>query len=174
MLGSASVFTHDQRQRMQTYMDDVYGVFKGHVTAARGDRLAKPIDELAGGRVFTGKQALELGLVDRIGGLNAAIQFVAGKADLDDYEIRVVPKTKNFLEVLMGDVSGQKKDDDEGTLSMRPPAKLGGGTLIDRVLPMLEGVDPARMHAVQQALLQLEMLKQERVLMSMPVMHLSN
>jgi protease-4 len=174
MLGSSAVFTDDQRARMQAYMDDVYGVFKGHVTAARGDRLAKPIDELAGGRVFTGKQALELGLVDRIGGLNHAIQFVAGKANLDDYEVRVVPKTKNFLELLMGDISGQQKNEDDRTLSMRPAAKLGSGTLIDRVLPLLEGVDPARISAVKQALLQLEMLKHERVLMTMPVMYFSD
>ena len=53
-----------EREQMQAWMDEIYGVFKGHVTAIRGNRLKKPIDELAGGRVYTGKQALELGLVD--------------------------------------------------------------------------------------------------------------
>lgn len=171
MLGTAAPFTDEQRARLLAYMHETYDTFKGHVTKARGDRLAKPIDELAGGRVFTGKQALELGLVDRIGGLNDAIQFVAGKAKLTDYEVRVVPKTKNFLEVLTGDMSGQQKNDDDRTLSLRPAAKFGNGTLFDRVLPLLEGVDPARTNAVKQALLQLEMLKHERVLMTMPVMY---
>ena len=65
----------EERERLQAWMDDVYKVFKGHVLAIRGKRLKKPLDELAGGRVFTGKQALELGLVDRIGGLGDAIAY---------------------------------------------------------------------------------------------------
>ena len=48
-------------------MDGIYQVFLGHVRAIRDDRLGKPLAELAGGRVFTGKQALEVGLVDEIG-----------------------------------------------------------------------------------------------------------
>ena len=63
---------------MQAWMNEIYDVFKGHVRAIRGDRLKKPLDELAGGRVFTGRQALELGLVDRIGTLRDAIDHVAG------------------------------------------------------------------------------------------------
>ena len=55
-------------------MDEIYGVFKGHVTTARGKRLKKPIDDLAGGRVYTGKQALDLGLVDKLGTLEDARQ----------------------------------------------------------------------------------------------------
>ena len=80
---------------MQAWMDDVYKVFKGHVQAIRGSRLKKPLDELAGGRVFTGKQALELGLVDRIGGLGDAIAHVAGRGQADgDYDVRMVPRTR--------------------------------------------------------------------------------
>ena len=48
----------------------------------RGNRLKKPIDELAGGRVYTGQQALELGLVDQIGTLHDAIEHVAAEAKL--------------------------------------------------------------------------------------------
>ena len=51
--------------KMQAWMDEIYGVFKDHVVAIRGTKLKKPIDELAGGRVYTGRQALELGLVDK-------------------------------------------------------------------------------------------------------------
>ncbi|NUQ66650.1 MAG: signal peptide peptidase SppA, partial [Pirellulales bacterium] len=69
LLSSEAVFSDDQRKQMQDWMNDIYGVFKGHVAAARGKKLRKPIDELAGGRVFTGRQALDLGLVDKIGTL---------------------------------------------------------------------------------------------------------
>ncbi|KAJ3057607.1 hypothetical protein HK102_011019, partial [Quaeritorhiza haematococci] len=67
MLNSSDVFTPSERLKMQSYMDEIYGEFKGHVVAIRGGKLKKPIDELAGGRVYTGKQALELGLVDKLG-----------------------------------------------------------------------------------------------------------
>src|SRR5207253_10849894 len=85
MLSSDAPFSKTERERMQGYMDDIYNVFKGHVMAIRGKKLAKPIDELAGGRVYTGKQALELGLVDKIGTLEDAIRHVAREAKLSDY-----------------------------------------------------------------------------------------
>src|SRR5208283_795040 len=58
MLASSEVFTPGERLKLRSWMDEIYGVFKGHVTAIRGNRLKKPIDDLAGGRVYTGKQAL--------------------------------------------------------------------------------------------------------------------
>ena len=74
-------------------------------------REDRPIDEIAGGRVYTGEQALELGLVDKIGGLSEAIAFAADKGGLNaGYDVRVVPRTKNFMEMLMGDLSGSKDD----------------------------------------------------------------
>ena len=49
LLSSDAVFTDAERTKMQSWMNDVYGVFKGHVVSARGAKLKKPIDELAGG-----------------------------------------------------------------------------------------------------------------------------
>ena len=62
----------------------------------------------SGGRVYTGRQALELGLVDKIGTLQDAIHHVAEKAKLKDYEVRVVPEPKNFLELLVEELSGEQ------------------------------------------------------------------
>ena len=47
MLQSGHVFTSEQKENLQNWMDEVYEVFKGHVVAIRGDRLTKPIDEIA-------------------------------------------------------------------------------------------------------------------------------
>ena len=82
-------------------LDEVYADFKKHVTDIRGNRLKKPIEDLAGGRVYTGKQALELGLVDRLGTLSDAVAFAADQAKLKTYDVRVVPEPKSFLERLM-------------------------------------------------------------------------
>lgn len=52
---------------MQACVDNDYDVFKEHEVGIRGKRLKKPIDDLAGGRVDTGRRALEPGLLDKIG-----------------------------------------------------------------------------------------------------------
>jgi protease-4 len=61
LLASGQPFTQDERAKLQSWMDEIYETFRGHVTAVRAGRLKKPLDELAGGRVFTGAQAIELG-----------------------------------------------------------------------------------------------------------------
>ena len=167
MLSSSAVFSEEQRKRMQGWMDEIYGTFKGHVTAIRGDRLKKELDEIAGGRVYTGKQALELGLVDKIGGLEDAVAFSAEQAKIDDYDVRVVPRPKNFMEMLLEDLSGEK-DEDTGTISLKEIAAARSTSLLDAALPMLEGMDPRRVKAVRNVVRQLSTLEQERVILAMP------
>ena len=152
---------------MQGYMDEIYGVFKGHVTASRGDRLKKPIDELAGGRVFTGKQALELGLVDKIGTMEDAVKFVADKAKIKDYEVRVVPEPKNFIEQIM-EASGGGKDDPKKLDAVTRGVKVAGPSLVDLAAPYLKDLDPQRVRAITMALRQLQTLHQEGVALMMP------
>jgi protease-4 len=169
LLASDHPWSEDERARMQGWMDDIYGVFKGHVTAIRGSRLKKPIDDLAGGRVYTGKQALELGLVDKIGTMQDAIHDVAKQANLTEYDERVVPEPKNILEQLM-EASGGGKDDKHhlDTTTSRPALKLTGPSLIDLAAPQLEGLDPARVAAIKRALVQLQTLHREGVSLMMP------
>ena len=163
MLSSARVFTDEEKAEMQSWMDEVYEEFKGHVLAVRKDRLAKPIDELAGGRVFTGKQAKEFGLVDQLGGLRDAIEYAAKEAKVDDYEVRVLPRPKSFLEALAGDLGRSKSDDNN--LQVQPIARIQ-----DAILPMLKGLDPHRARAIWSAFQQLGILQQERVSLSMPIL----
>ena len=167
MLSSSHTFTPEQRTKMQSWMDEIYGVFKGHVTAIRGDRLKKPIDELAGGRVYTGKQALELGLVDKIGTLDDAVKFAAAEAKLEKYELRVVPEAKSFLEKLLDD-SGDKNDANH--VSLRASGLTGSpqASLLTAALPHLQSLDPQRMTAIRLALRRLEMLQTEGAVLMMP------
>ena len=48
-MSTAEPWSEMERAKMRDYMDRVYVVFKDHVKAARGERLAKPIDKIAGG-----------------------------------------------------------------------------------------------------------------------------
>ncbi len=176
LLSSADVFSPIERQRMQQWMDEIYGVFKGHVVAIRGKKLKKDIDELAGGRVYTGRQALELGLVDQIGTLQDALAHVAKEAKVSDYEVRVVPEPKGFLELLLEDSSS--KVDEPLAINVKPRITTGGSPLhstagsplLDAALPLLEGLDGNRVRAVHRALIQLQTLRQEGVILSMPEM----
>ena len=172
MLSSSDRLTEDQQAQLQAWMDDVYEVFKGHVTAIRGDRLKKDIEDLAGGRVYTGRQALKLGLIDKLGGLDAAIRFAADRAHLEEYEIRVVPKPKDFIELLLSDLTDTP---DDKTLSL-PSArtKQPSLSLLDAALPLLKGLEPNRVHGVLKALRQLSVLQNERVLLTMPVIEITD
>lgn len=97
-------WTDEQKARMQASVDNIYDVFIGHVARSR-DKTAGEILKIAGGRVWSGEQAIEVGLVDEIGGLEEALAMVAGQAGLeaDGYEISHMPQPKNFLDSLFSD-----------------------------------------------------------------------
>jgi protease-4 len=62
------------------------------------------IKKVASGRVWTGEQALDKGLVDILGSFDDAVKIAAGKAGLgDDYKVKYYPKTRSFFERLMSD-----------------------------------------------------------------------
>jgi protease-4 len=163
MLSSATPFTDAERAKLRHYMETVYEIFKNHVTAVRGDRLTKPIDQLAGGRVFTGAQALELGLVDKIGGLEDAIKFAAKRAGLGEYEIRVIPEPPNIFDLLTGSL----EKDEFTRMSAGPKLALAQWPVFKAMLPTLATVDPLRYRAIMQALKRIELIHDEGVIMMM-------
>lgn len=61
--------TAQERSLLVTTSNDVHDQFKEDILRVRKDRLKKPLDELAQGQVFSGREAMELGLVDEIAGL---------------------------------------------------------------------------------------------------------
>ena len=162
MFSMEDVFTESERARLRAFMDEVYDGFKRHVTDIRGDRLKKPIEDLAGGRVYTGKQALELGLVDRLGTMSDAIAFAADQAKIKDYDVRVIPEPKPFLEQLMEQFSGDK---DEGG-----HVEVAGSkdSLVKLAASALQNLDPRRAAAVVSALRRLEILQKEGLVLTMP------
>jgi protease-4 len=165
ILSSARTFTDAERAKIRHYMNTIYEVFKKHVTDSRGDRLSKPIDEIAGGRVFTGAQALELGLVDKIGGLEDAVKFAAGRAGLGEFETRVIPEPIGIFDLFLGG-----RDDDE--LISTGPSR--GFSLVDMppfstLLPAVARVDPLRAKLIVQSLKRIELLHREHVVTMMPV-----
>ena len=177
MLFSGRKFTDEERNQMQSWMDEIYGVFKKHVTDGRGDKIKKPIDDIAGGRVYTGRQALEIGLVDEIGTLKDAIEFAAQQAKTQDYELQVLPRPTNPLEALFGDLSaGSPKKDDKHLEAPESDARgilsvskaHSSDMLLKQALPMLEGLDPQRTRLLMQALIHLNQIEHEQVILASP------
>jgi protease IV len=156
------VFTESERARVRALLDEVYDDFKKHVTDIRGKRLKKPIEDLAGGRVYTGKQALDLGLVDRLGTLSDAVAFAADQAKLKTYEVRVVPEPKSFLERLTERASGGKEE--PGHVA----SAAGQSALFKLAAPYLQNLDPRRTAAILSVLSRLEILQREGVVLTMP------
>ena len=77
---------------LQTRIDNLYGDFLELVAEGR-DMTVDAVDPIAGGRVWTGKQALELGLVDHLGDLNDVLAAAATAADLgESYQVVMLEK----------------------------------------------------------------------------------
>ncbi|MCH2021304.1 MAG: signal peptide peptidase SppA [Saprospiraceae bacterium] len=95
-------FSEEEGKIIQDGVDKVYMTFKTRVGEGRGMSL-ESVDSIAQGRVWLGKVAKEIGLVDKIGGLNDAIASVAKLSNLDDnnYQVVCYPKIKTFEEKLM-------------------------------------------------------------------------
>jgi len=92
------------------------GVEKGYETftskAAAGRRMTvEAIKEVASGRVWTGEQALEINLIDELGGFNRAIELAAEKAGLSqgDYGVGYYPERIGLLEGYLEDAGNQAK-----------------------------------------------------------------
>jgi len=96
--------TEEQRQIMQDITDDLYRQFVAAVAESRGLAVER-VTELATGQLYTGTQALELGLVDQLGGLDTAIDIAANLAGVTLPEVEEYSPPSSFLERLLGGLS---------------------------------------------------------------------
>ncbi len=97
-----------EREIIQNYAESFYDNF---ITKAAEGRDTSPeaINEIGQGRVWTGVQAKENGLVDELGSLDDAIEKAAELAEVDEYRIRYYPKPKNYFERMFEGLSAQIK-----------------------------------------------------------------
>ncbi len=90
-------------ERMNATLDEVYAAFVDRVAKGRKLSVAQ-VEAIAGGRVWTGDQARKIGLVDMLGGLDAALDHTARQIGLPDrqaLEIRILPRPLTPLEHLL-------------------------------------------------------------------------
>lgn len=96
----AQPLTPYQLKIMQKNVTDTYDDFITLVSSTRNLRKTF-VDSIAQGRVWSGTDALKLGLVDELGGIEDAIAYAAEKAGLDSYSIKEFPKQEDLFESLL-------------------------------------------------------------------------
>lgn len=90
----------NEKQFIQKSVDRGYNLFVKRCADGRGMTL-ETIQQVAEGRVWTGAMAVELGLVDKLGGLDEALLSAASKAGIEDYTVLSYPKQPSFLDNLI-------------------------------------------------------------------------
>ncbi|MBC9912866.1 signal peptide peptidase SppA [Chitinophaga varians] len=95
-----------EKRFIQDGVDSIYASFKSRVVAGRKLNPAV-VDSIAQGRVWSGTDALRLGLVDRIGGLNEALNCAARLAKVSEYRMVEYPEIKDKLSRLLKNVGGE-------------------------------------------------------------------
>ena len=88
------------KQRTIKSIENTYNTFKQRVIDGRGLTSAE-VESIAQGRVWSGKQALNVGLVDHLGGLQDAIMAAAKAANIENYNIVNYPKFEEDLESVL-------------------------------------------------------------------------
>ena len=101
-------FTPAQREKVASFMDDFYRNFLTKVAESRKS-TPEAIHAVAQGRVWTGRQALGHGLVDALGGLDAAVALAKEKAKIpanEDVQLVVYPERRGLLDALSEQFGG--------------------------------------------------------------------
>lgn len=97
-----------QHQKIQSEVVRIYDDFTALVATTRNLRQSY-VDSIGQGRVWTGLDALKLGLVDEIGGLEMAIALAAEKSGLQEYKLTELPEQKDPFQQLIQEMSGQTR-----------------------------------------------------------------
>jgi protease IV len=96
--------TAEERDIIQIGVEKIYDDFITKVAEGRG-MTKEEVDAIGQGRVWTGLDALKIGLVDEIGGLERAIEIAKTSAKLDDYNLIDYPKRKDPFEEIMEELT---------------------------------------------------------------------
>lgn len=107
-----SNFTESEREAVSGMMHDVYRIFTTKAAEGRGMPLEK-LEALAGGQIYTGRDAKRNGLVDQLGTLKDAIQLAKQLAGIDPDEkakLKILPEQENPFDAIFGiDTNAEKE-----------------------------------------------------------------
>jgi len=159
-------FNPEEQAWFRSSMQEVYDLFTKAVKEGRGSRL-KDFAKVAGGRVFTGRQALKNGLIDELGSLEDAQTYAAGKAGLQagGYQVKVLNPPLSFAQRLLKSLSGET---DENAFSSAPLKSLQALVGAQNLLALLREVSPAQAALFARQFILLDLLQQHNPVMMQP------
>ena len=94
-------FNPQEAAAMQAYVNNGYALFLRRVADGRHFKNVADVDRIAQGRVWTGRQALGIKLVDKLGTLDDAVAEAARRAHLKDYGTKAYPAPQNWFDQLL-------------------------------------------------------------------------
>ncbi|MCK5942843.1 MAG: signal peptide peptidase SppA [Planctomycetes bacterium] len=142
------------RAKIQGSVDEIYERFLGIVAQSRG-KTAEQVDAIAGGRVWSGEQALQNGLVDEIGGVDKAIAMIRKRAGIEagsDVEVRHLPQPTNFADAFFGQLFDAKVETVDGALLEALVTRCGRfGEVVSMIREALTSDGSTRIYALMPA-----------------------
>lgn len=161
-------FATGDKEFLLSVFNRIYGRFKERVLDGRRGKIApEKIEGLAGGRVYTGAQALELGLVDKLGGLREAINDASAQCQFTgDWRVDLYPRQTSLMDkVLKGP---DPRDLDDAWLSVGARQLLQADPATLREFQLLKSVNPELARKVATALGQAALMAKGEVLLVAP------
>ena len=137
ILSGEDRFTDSEREVWKRQLEETYRQFTTKAAEGRNMELDR-LETLAGGRVWTGRQARENGLVDELGTLRDAMKHAktaAGLPEDDKVETLILPTPKSFIDQLLGAAAGQGDPLASGALLDR--ATIGGAAIEPKLARLL-------------------------------------
>jgi protease-4 len=98
-----------QKRAMQVMVSNIYNDFTSKVALGRNISQSY-VDSIGQGRVWSGEDALNIGLLDELGGLREAIAYAAAKAGVSSESVLELPEMLDPLEEFFNDISGKSED----------------------------------------------------------------
>jgi protease-4 len=144
--------TDYERDRIQRGVDQIYRQFLTVVAQGRGFANADSVHPIAQGRVWSGARALELKLVDELGGLHLAIKAAAQKAGVEQYRLLELPRQGEPLEELLKSLKGEDEDGNEVDVTTAPSIRQPADTWAQAEQAFLRRNVPAEYSALFRAL----------------------
>jgi protease-4 len=113
--------TDEEKHLIQLGVDDIYNDFTQKVADGREGLEQADVDSIGQGRVWSGTDALRIGLVDELGGIDAAVAYAAQQVNIgaDDIKLGVYPEQKENKLLELMESLGDEEVSEETSLRLK-------------------------------------------------------
>ncbi len=157
LFSSNEPFSDRQRTLVTNWMHGTYVQFTQRVMKTRSGKI-KDIDKVARGRIFLAGQALDLGMIDEIGGLNDTLAYAAKSVGLEQgkYDVRILPQPKT-----LADMFGFGGGGADAATPIHPKIQISADSL-------LGVLSPSDRHLLDQQMQAIRLMQKHPVLLMTP------